>query len=127
MNPAFGLDKLNKDQLGANGTYFILDLTFRMRSIAVPVSTFWEYMMYAATTVALRPARHSKLRPRKVTYMRTRTRSGLTVYKNAPSLVELSLDERYRGDQMLEHVSIHHIVQGNLVPEEGLQSPQPED
>ena len=55
---------------------------------------------------------------------RTRTRSCLTVDKNALTLVELSLDERYRGDQMLEHVSILHIVQEDLVPEEGLRSPQ---
>jgi hypothetical protein len=69
MNPAFGLRELNKNQLGANGTYLMLDLTLRMRSIAVLVSTFWEYMMYAAATVALRPAMHSKLRPRVVAYV----------------------------------------------------------
>ena len=68
MNPAFGLGELNKDQLGANGTYSMLGLTFRIRSIAVLVSTFWEYMTYAAATVALRPAQHNKLQPRIVTY-----------------------------------------------------------
>jgi hypothetical protein len=60
MNPAFGLGEFNGNQLGANGTYFMVDLTFRMRSIAVLASTFWEYMMYAATTVALRPGMHNK-------------------------------------------------------------------
>jgi hypothetical protein len=42
--------------------------------------------------------------------------------KNAPALVELSLDDCYRGDQMLEYVSVLHIIQGNLVVEEGLHS-----
>jgi hypothetical protein len=72
MNPAFGLGELNKVQLGDNGTYFMVDLTFRMRSIAALASTFWEYMMYAATIVALRPELHNKSesRPRLVTYMR---------------------------------------------------------
>jgi hypothetical protein len=69
MNPAFGLGELNKDQLGANRTYSILGLTFRIRPIAVLVSTFWEYIMYAAMTVALRPARYNVLRPRIVTYI----------------------------------------------------------
>lgn len=69
MNPAFGLGQLNKDQLGANETYLMLDLTFRIRSIAVLASTFWEYMIYAAAIVALRPAMHNKLWPRIVTYI----------------------------------------------------------
>ena len=51
----------------------------------------------------------------------TRTRPCLAVDKNALALVELSLDERYRGDQMLEYVSVLHIIQRNLVPEEGLR------
>jgi len=34
MNPALGLGELNENQLGASGTYFMVDLTFRMRSIA---------------------------------------------------------------------------------------------
>lgn len=67
MNPAFGLVELNENKLGANGTYFIVDLAFRMRSIAVPASTFWEYMRYAAAIVALRPGSHNKSRSR---YMR---------------------------------------------------------
>jgi hypothetical protein len=70
MNPAFGLGELNENQLGANGTYFMVDLTFRMRSIAVLTSTFWEYMRYAAAIVALRPGLHNKSRPRIVAYMR---------------------------------------------------------
>ncbi len=61
MNPTFGLGEMNENQLGTNGTYFMLGLTFRMRSIAVLGSTFWEYMIYAAATVALRPALHNKL------------------------------------------------------------------
>ncbi len=69
MNPAFGLGELNKNQPGANGTYLMPGLTFRMRSIAVLVSTFWEYMMYAAATVALRPATH-EFQPRIATCMR---------------------------------------------------------
>ena len=44
--------------------------------------------------------------------------------KNALALVELSLDERYRGDQMLEYVSVLHIIQRNLVSEEGLRMRQ---
>jgi hypothetical protein len=67
MNPTFGLGELNKNKLGANGTYFIVDLAFRMRFIAVSASTFWEYMRYAAAIVALRPGLHNKSRPR---YMR---------------------------------------------------------
>lgn len=67
INPAFGLGGLNKDQLGADGTYFMLGLTFRMRSIAVLASTFCEYMMYAAATVALRPAMHDESLSRLVT------------------------------------------------------------
>jgi hypothetical protein len=43
-------------------------------------------------------------------YMRTRTRPGLAVDKNALALVELCLDECYRGDHMLEHVGVLHIV-----------------
>jgi hypothetical protein len=70
MNPALGLGELNKNQLGANGTYFTVDLTFRMRSIAVLASTSWEYMRYAAATVALRPGLYYKSRPTIVTYMR---------------------------------------------------------
>lgn len=66
MNPALGLCELNKNQLGANGTYFMVDLTFRMRSIAALASTFWEYMRYAAATVALRPGLHNESRPRIV-------------------------------------------------------------
>ena len=53
-------------------------------------------------------------------YARVPTCSSLTVYKNIPALVNFCLYERYRGDQMLEHVSFLHIVQGNLVPGEGL-------
>ena len=64
MNPAFGLGELNKVQLGASGTYFTVGLTFRMRSIAALASTFWEYMMYAAAIVALRPELHNKRRTR---------------------------------------------------------------
>ena len=126
MNPAFGLGELNKIQLGANGTYFMVDLTFRMRSIAALASIFWEYMMYAATIVALRPELHNKSesRPRLVKYMRgPRTRSGLAVDENASTLVKLSLYECYRGDQILKHVSFLYIVQGDLVSGEGLQSP----
>lgn len=40
----------------------MVDLTFRMRSIAVLASTFWEYMRYAAATVALRPGLNNKPR-----------------------------------------------------------------
>ncbi len=53
----------------------------------------------------------------------TRTRSGLAVDENAPTLIELSLYECYRGDQMLKHVSFLYIVQGDLVSDEGLRSP----
>jgi hypothetical protein len=55
---------------------------------------------------------------------RVLTRSSLTVYKDTPALVKLSLYEGYRGDQMLKHVSVLHVVQGNLVPDECLQSMQ---
>jgi len=58
MNPAFGLGELNKKQLRVNGTYFMLGLTFRMRSNAVLASAFWVYIRYAAAIVALRPAMH---------------------------------------------------------------------
>lgn len=101
----------------------MVDLTFRMRSIAVLASTFWEYMMYAATTVALRPGSHDKSRSRIInTYAGTRTRPGLAVDENAPALIELSLYECYRGNQMLKHVSFLYIVQGDLVSDEGLRS-----
>ena len=53
-------------------------------------------------------------------YARIPTRSGLTVHKNIPALVDLSLYERYRRDQMLEYVSVLHVVQGNLMTDEGL-------
>ena len=53
----------------------------------------------------------------------TRTRSGLAVDENAPTLIELSLYECYRRDQMLKHVSFLYIVQGYLVSDEGLRSP----
>jgi hypothetical protein len=43
--------------------------------------------------------------------------------ENAPTLIELSLYERYRGDQMLKHVSFLYIVQRDLVSDEGLRSP----
>lgn len=46
------------------------------------------------------------------------------MYKDIPALVDLGLYEGYRGDQMLEHVSVLHVVQRNLVPDEGLQSMQ---
>ena len=59
-------------------------------------------------------------------YARVPTCSSLTVYKNIAALVNFCLYERYRGDQMLEHVSFLHIVQGNLVPGEGLQSTRPQ-
>jgi hypothetical protein len=125
MNPAFGLGELNKNQLGANGTYFTAGLTFRMRSIAALASTFREYMRYAAAIVALRPGLHNKSRPRIVKYMRgPRTRSGLAVDENAPTLIDFSLYECYRGDQMLKHVSFLHIVQGDLVSDDGLRSPE---
>jgi hypothetical protein len=52
--------------------------------------------------------------------MRIPTRSGLTVDKNIPALIEFSLYERYRGDQMLEYVSVLHVIQGNLLTDEGL-------
>jgi hypothetical protein len=124
MNPAFGLGELNKNQLGASGTYFTVDLTFRMRSIAALASTFWEYMRYAAAIVALRPGSHNKSRQRIVKYARIRTRPGLAVDENAPTLIDLSLYECYRGDQMLKHVSFLYIVQGDLVSDEGLRSPE---
>jgi len=54
-------------------------------------------------------------------YCRTATRSGLAVDENAPTLIELSLYECYRGDQMLKHVSFLYIVQGDLVSGEGLR------
>jgi hypothetical protein len=54
----------------------------------------------------------------------TRTRSGLAVDENAPTLIELSLYECYRGDQMLKDVSLLYIVQGDLVSDEGLRSPR---
>jgi len=53
-------------------------------------------------------------------YMRIPTRSGLAVHKNIPALVDFSLYERYRRDQMLEYVSVLHVVQGNLLTDEGL-------
>ena len=56
-------------------------------------------------------------------YAWTRTRSGLAVDKNAPALVKFSFYKCYRGNQMLEHVRFLHVVQGNLVPNEGLRSP----
>ena len=46
------------------------------------------------------------------------------MYKDIPALVDLGLYEGYRGDQMLEHVSVLHVIQRNLVPDEGLQSMQ---
>lgn len=68
-------------------------------------------MMYAATTAALRPALLNKFTTKNSQICaRTRTRSGLTVDKNAPALIKLGLYERYRGDQMLEHVSFLHVV-----------------
>ncbi len=57
-------------------------------------------------------------------YARTPTRSGLAVDKNAPTLIEVSLYECYRGDQMLEYVSFLHIIQRNLVSGEILRSPE---
>jgi len=78
-------------------------------------------MRYAAAIVALRPGIHNKSRPKNShIYARTRTRSGLAVDENAPTLIELSLYECYRRDQMLKHVSFHYIVQGDLVSDEGL-------
>jgi hypothetical protein len=46
------------------------------------------------------------------------------VYKDIPALINLGLYEGYRRDQMLEHVSVLHVVQRDLVPDEGLQSMQ---
>jgi hypothetical protein len=48
------------------------------------------------------------------------------VNENAPALIEFSLYECYRGDQMLKHVSFLYIVQGDLVSGEGLRSPEHE-
>lgn len=42
------------------------------------------------------------------------------MHQNIPALVDFSLYERYRGDQMLEYVSVLHVVQGNLLTDEGL-------
>lgn len=55
---------------------------------------------------------------------RTATRSGLAVDENAPTLIDFSLHECYRGDQVLKHVSFLYIVQGDLVSDEGLRSPE---
>jgi len=59
-------------------------------------------------------------------YVQIPTRSGLAVDKNIPALVDFSLYERYRGDQMLEYVSLLHVVQGYLLTDEGLWSTRPE-
>jgi len=60
-------------------------------------------------------------------YVQIPTRSGLAVHKNIPALVDFTLYERYRGNQMLEYVSFLHVVQGNLPTDEGLWSTWPSE
>ncbi len=42
--------------------------------------------------------------------------------KNPPVLIELGLYKSDRRDQVLENISLLHVIQGNLVSNEGLSS-----
>ena len=72
MNPVFGLGKVVIDQLEKrmNKAYLTVGRTFRTRSIAVLASRCWEYMIYAAAIVALRPVIYESQRNVGTDYMR---------------------------------------------------------
>jgi hypothetical protein len=93
-----------------------------MRSIAVLASRLCEYMIYAAATVALRPVVCDSQRNMGAYYMCRPTRPGLTMNKNRPVLVELGLYKGDRRDEVLEHISFFHVIQGNLMSNESLPS-----
>ena len=93
-----------------------------MRVRAAFVSSWREYMRYAATMAGLRPERALVLR-KKIGGTRVgcyRTHSRLTMDKKAMMLVEFSFYERDGWDEMVQNVLSIDIVDFDLFVGEDL-------